>query len=152
MIDSLGLDARMKANIKVRQPLQRLTIKQSLKVDSELCDLIRDRVNVKEVVFSDREDFDAVLDTNITPVLMEEGVVREIIRAVQDTRKQKGLTPSDSIDLVNGANEACKDVLEKPEWLVMIRDAVFAKSIKVNDISGEDKTVIDKVEFNVALI
>ena len=151
-IVSLGLDARMKANIKVRQPLQRLTIKQSLKVDSELCDLIRDRVNVKEVVFSDREDFDAVLDTNITPILMEEGVVREIIRAVQDTRKQKGLTPSDSIDLVIGANEACKDVLEKPEWLVMIRDAVFAKSIKVNDISGEDKTVIDKVEFNVALV
>jgi isoleucyl-tRNA synthetase len=47
---SLGLEARMKAKINVRQPLSRLTIKSSMKLSSDYLDLIKDEVNVKEVI------------------------------------------------------------------------------------------------------
>jgi isoleucyl-tRNA synthetase len=48
-----------------------------------------------------------VLDINITPELKVEGDYRELVRAVQDLRKAKGLTPSDPISItINTAMEA----------------------------------------------
>jgi isoleucyl-tRNA synthetase len=150
-IVSLGLDARMKADSKVRQPLSELKVKsEKLKVGEEFVTLIKERLNVKKVSFVEMEE-SVVLDLEITKELKEEGIVREIIRAVQDMRKQKGLTPSDPIELTIGANEACKDILEKPEWLVMIRDTVLAKAIHVKTIGEGDKIVIDDIEFTIKL-
>jgi isoleucyl-tRNA synthetase len=151
-IVSLGLDARMKADIKVRQPLGKLKVKSlKSKVEEEYLILIKERLNVKEVVFDETIANEVELDTNITAELKEEGVVREIIRAVQDMRKKNGLTPSDPIVLHVGANEAGKDVLEKPEWLMMIRDTVLAKNIEVKNIGDGEKLVIDSMEFVLSL-
>jgi isoleucyl-tRNA synthetase len=150
-IVSLGLDARMKADSKVRQPLGELKVKsEKYKVGEEFVTLIKDRLNVKKVSFVDINE-DVLLDLEITQELKEEGIVREIIRAVQDMRKKKELTPSDPIELTIGANEACKDILEKPEWLVMIRDTVFAKTINVNTIGEGDKAVLEEVEFSISI-
>lgn len=148
----MGLEARQQKNVKVRQPLRALTVKdQKLKLEDKFLDLIKDRLNVKEVVFDETIQNEVELDLEITQALREEGVVREIIRAVQDMRKQKGLTPSDPIELTIGANEACKDVLEKPEWLVEIRGTVLAKEIHVKTISEGDKVVVDDIEFTIQI-
>jgi len=54
-------------------------------------------LNVKKVV-ADKELAEEVqLDTNITPELEEEGRVRDLIRAIQDMRKEKGLKPGDKM-------------------------------------------------------
>lgn len=90
-IASLGLEARSRANIKIRQPLSSL----SVKLGSAYVDIIKDEVNVKEIINEDRED--AVLDTNLTPELIEEGQVRELIRNIQDMRKENGLKPGDAM-------------------------------------------------------
>ncbi len=150
-IVSLGLEARMKADSKVRQPLAKISVKKSFEVPEEFQILIKERLNVKSVEWTDDIESDVALDTNITAELKEEGVVREIIRAVQDMRKKNGLTPSDPIVLHIGANEAGKDVLEKPEWLMMIRDTVLAKNIEVKTIGEGEKIVIDEIEFTIAL-
>ncbi len=50
-IVSLGLEARQKAGIKVRQPLQKLTTNNS-QLTNEYVELIKDELNVKEVEFS----------------------------------------------------------------------------------------------------
>jgi isoleucyl-tRNA synthetase len=50
------------------------------------------------VAFLDTEGF-VVLDTATTPELEAEGLARDIIRAVQDTRRSAGLDVSDRIDL-----------------------------------------------------
>ena len=91
-IVSLALEARSKANIKVRQPLQKLEAKVK-KLEVGYLELIKDEINVKEIV---DKDIDGVeLYTTLTPELIEEGKVRDAIRAIQDMRKEKGLSPKD---------------------------------------------------------
>ncbi len=103
-VSSRGLELREKAGIKIRQPLATLTAKQ-LPSSTELRQLIADEVNVKAIVeasaaVSEAQDValqteDVVLDTTLTDELREEGLVREVVRAVQDVRKKAGLTIAD---------------------------------------------------------
>lgn len=108
-ICSLALEARQKAGIKVRQPLQKLQV-ESGKLKAEFLDLIKDEVNVKEVV---QGDF--MLDTTITDELKREGEERDVIRAVQDLRKVAGLSSHDAAVLVSAdvAFGAHKDALKR---------------------------------------
>ncbi len=100
-IVSLALEKRMAANIKVRQPLTKLKIKNSRLNNSDpaFLDLIKDEINIKEVVFDESIAEDVELDQTITPELKKEGEVREIIRMIQDLRKENELTPDQKITL-----------------------------------------------------
>lgn len=98
---SLGLEKRMTANIKVRQPLTEVRIKSEiLKGKHNLIDLIREELNVKRVAILPSLSVDVELDTEITNELKEEGMVRDVVRFVQDLRKQAGLSPKDKAVLV----------------------------------------------------
>lgn len=93
-IVSLGLEARSHAGIKVRQPLQKLQITDSkLRGQNELLDLIRDEVNVKEITFGET----MMLDTALTQELREEGMVRELVRNIQEMRRDMELKPKNVI-------------------------------------------------------
>jgi isoleucyl-tRNA synthetase len=96
-IASLGLEARSKAKINVRQPLKSLKVesRKSKVEDTALLDLVKEEVNVKEVVFDANLSTEVELDTYITPELEEEGELRDLIRAIQDRRKEQGLTIQD---------------------------------------------------------
>ena len=85
-----ALEPRDKAGVKVRQPLQKLTI-GGVPLTEEYLALIRGEVNVKEVVIG----AELVLETSITPALQEEGIVRDIIRLVQDARKVAKMKPGE---------------------------------------------------------
>jgi isoleucyl-tRNA synthetase len=120
-IVSLGLEARQKAGIPVRQPLGKLEINKTL--DKAYLDVIKDELNVKTVI-SGRE---FKLDTQITPELKEEGSYRELVRAIQDLRKKEGFTPSDKIVLTVG--EENRSLVQK--FGSEIKRAVLASEIKV---------------------
>lgn len=102
-IVTLALDARKKAGISVRQPLQKLNIKDEKLKGSKyvggLLELVMDEVNVKEVLFGGEKEGEVWLDTYITTELQEEGNLRELVRYIQDARKGMGLTPSQKIKL-----------------------------------------------------
>lgn len=100
---TLGLEARQKANIKVRQPLSTLTINQ--KLDGEYLELLKDEVNVKEIISGS----EIALDTNITEELKREGDFREFLRSVQGLRKDNDLSPSDLVTLV--IPESSKEII-----------------------------------------
>ena len=107
-IVTLALAERAAKAIKVRQPLTKLKVKsQKLKVlGEELLELIKDEVNVKEIVFDGTIKQDIELDVTITQELKEEGMVRDLIRSVQDLRKEEGLKPEDKISVwLNGSND-----------------------------------------------
>lgn len=93
---SLALEARQKANIKIRQPLETLHAKTEL--TAPYLEVIRDELNVKTVILDTTIEGDVHLNTTLTPELLEEGEVREAIRAIQEMRKEKNLTPKDMID------------------------------------------------------
>ncbi len=106
-----GLEARAKAGIKVRQPLASLKIKLNLL--KEFTDLIKDEVNVKEVVCDESIENAVELDLNISEELKEEGIMRDVVRSIQELRKTMNLKPSDRINLAVNTNENGKMVFQK---------------------------------------
>ena len=95
-ITALILTQRAIAGIKVRQPLSGVKIKNSfLKNEKELLDLLKEEVNVKEVIFNNKIKKEVELDLKITLQLKEEGDVREVIRQIQEMRKKAGYKPKD---------------------------------------------------------
>jgi len=127
-ICTLGNALRKKLAIPVRQPLQSITVK-SEGLSKEYCILIEDELNVKEVLFDVELEEAAVLDTAITETLKAEGDYRELIRAVQDLRKQQGLTPSDVISVT--VSPAIETLLTP--FMDDFKKTVLAQSVVVDD-------------------
>ncbi len=100
---SQGLADRATAGIKVRQPLA--TAKVTLDFDlsaashSEMIEIIKEELNVKEVRVSRGDKMGIKLDTKLNESLEQEGYAREIIRIVQNARKKANLNVDDRITL-----------------------------------------------------
>src|SRR5262245_1252605 len=88
-VTSLALEAREKESIKIRQPLALLEVKENM--PRELQQVVKEEVNVKEVRIDQTLQGDIRLDTTLTPELREEGTLRNIIRLVQERRKEEKL-------------------------------------------------------------
>jgi isoleucyl-tRNA synthetase len=133
-IVSLGLEARAKANVKVRQPLGKIKIKKSkIKIGEDLIKLIKDELNVKEIIFDEKILGEVELDMEISLELKEEGNLRDLIRGFQDLRKKAGLMPGQKIVLIVQAEEQAKEFMEK-----------FAEEIKKS--AG-----LEKLEFSISM-
>jgi isoleucyl-tRNA synthetase len=88
---------------RVRQPLASATINSSkyseiLNNESYLKE-IKDEVNIREIKIGVGEKV-CVLDTNITDELKMEGTYRELVRMIQDKRKEANLKVSDMVSIV----------------------------------------------------
>ena len=99
-IITAGLAERMKkteteAQIKVRQPLAKL-VYAGEKLDDFYEQIIMEEVNVKSVEHGEA----LALDKTLTPELLEEGKIRELIRFIQAARKKAGLNVDDRIRLM----------------------------------------------------
>jgi len=90
---SKGLELRERANIKVRQPLSKFSAKL-VPVDAGLRQILAEELNVKEITQDDTLD-EPYLATELTPELREEGLVRDLVRRIQEWRKEQGLTVAD---------------------------------------------------------
>ncbi|MGI6335270.1 MAG: class I tRNA ligase family protein [Minisyncoccales bacterium] len=146
-IVNLGLAERSKQGIKVRQPLLSLSVKE-LKIDKELIDLIKEEVNVKEVKEDKKISEDIKLDTTITPELKEEGNIREIIRQIQQMRKDNGFIPEDRINIYYASNEFFDTILERNKEHIL-REVLADKLILSNDQLKEIKIDNNKIYLNI---
>ncbi len=98
----LALAERASSALKVRQPIASLKIKNQkskIKNDKELMDIIKDEINVKEIIFDETIKEAIWLDKKITKELKEEGQARELARQIQDMRKEARLTRKDIITI-----------------------------------------------------
>ena len=128
-IVALALANRAACGIKVRQPLLSLTIKKGAKTLShEFQELIKEEVNVKEIFFKENMADEVELDTTITETLKKEGITRDLIRQVQDLRKQAGLRPGDRVKLFIGNASWYQEFFSSYQKEIMAR--VGAQSVE----------------------
>ena len=78
-----------------------------------------------------------VIDTNLTPELIEEGLIREVISKVQSMRKEAGFEVTDRIKLYVDQNDRIIDVIEKNAD--EIKNSVLADLIIFREMSGFEK-------------
>ncbi|MBB6673202.1 isoleucine--tRNA ligase [Cohnella nanjingensis] len=85
------------------------------------------------------------LNTEITPELEQEGIVREVIRAVQDTRKKLDLPIERRVGLMldvdaetEAALRAFDDVLREN---VLVKDVAFGRTERTETVQAGDKTI-----------
>jgi isoleucyl-tRNA synthetase len=113
-IVSKALERRAEAGKPIRQVLASMTVTlPDGKLDASFVDLLKDEVNVHDV-FVQIGEVSVELDTTMTPELVREGTVREIIRRVNAMRKSAGLSIEDRIALyVDSAEPEVKKALEE---------------------------------------
>ena len=78
-----------------------------------------------------------VLDTKLTPELIEEGFVREIISKIQTMRKEAGFEVMDHIAVSSAADEKAAAVFERNAKEIM--SEVLAESITAGSLTGYEK-------------
>ena len=142
-IITAGLAERMKkteteVQIKVRQPLAKL-VYAGEKLDDFYEQIIMEEVNVKSVEHGEA----LVLDKTLTPELLEEGEIRELIRFVQAARKKAGLNVDDRIRLMVS--------MEVPEtYREMLMNEVLAEEL-VNEGNFAYDEIVKVQGENVAI-
>lgn len=78
-----------------------------------------------------------VLDTQLTPELIEEGFVREIISKIQTMRKESGFDVMDRITVYAEGNEKLAKIMA--DNAAVIKDIVLANDIQFNVMAGVAK-------------
>jgi predicted alpha/beta hydrolase family esterase len=135
--------------IKVRQPLAKLTYGGE-KLDDFYEQIIADEVNVKAVIASEAEQSsDVLLDKKITPELRREGQAREVIRLIQNARKEAGLNVDDRIVVdITTDDKDLKQAIE--EFGEVIATETLATKFASND-GYKVVAKIDEAELTIQL-
>jgi isoleucyl-tRNA synthetase len=128
-----ALEARVKADIKVRQPIASVS---GPDIPADLRAVVLDELNAKDYLVVTGP---VAIDTNLTPRLKAEGAVRGLMRAVQGKRKDLQLEPKDEISLHietdalgQAAIEDCKELLVS---------TVGAQGVEYEEVNGEEVVV-----------
>lgn len=161
-----GLSIRAENSLKVRQPLAGATLKGVYRdFPSDLIDIVKEELNLKDVKVDDAQPkpdktfienleesnfqqlYQIELDLKLTPELKREGMAREVIRHVQNARKEAGLQVDDRINLhfhtthkeLQKAIKEFADTISQETLAKTLSDKAleFNTSVKVNSIDLE---------------
>ena len=100
-ICEMGNGERKNLGLPVKQALASLTVMgdySSIKDDHDLLQLIKEELNVESVLFAEGKE-SVVYDVVITNDLKEKGLAREIVRSIQEARKQADCRLDERIDI-----------------------------------------------------
>lgn len=100
-------------------------------------DLLIDIAQVEGFVSDGNGKVTVVLDTNLTPKLVEEGFVREIISKVQTMRKEAGFEVMDKITVFVKDNEKITALVNKN--IEELKSEVLATQVITGSIDGYSK-------------
>ena len=100
-------------------------------------DLLIDMAQMEGYVSEGDNTVTVVLDTNLTPELIEEGYVREIISKVQTMRKEAGFEVMDKIRVSAKGNAKIEELMKANE--AEIKSEVMADDIRFDEVSGYEK-------------
>ena len=116
----------------------------STEAELEKEDLLIETAQVEGFESASDYGITVVLNTNLTPELIEEGFVREIISKIQTMRKDSGYEVMDNVILYQSGNDKIKEIIDKNKTQIM--NEVLAVEIKLDtpcdnqkewDLNGE---------------
>ena len=105
------------AELKADGVLTLPSVSDDVKLSEE--DLLITMTQMEGYVTEGDNTVTVVLDTNLTPELVEEGFVREIISKIQTMRKEAGFEVMDKISIYYHADEKVADIFNKYENDIM---------------------------------
>ncbi len=154
-IVELGLAARAEAGIKVRQPLG-IIYTHKILLPKGFADVVSEELNVEKVekgvgegITKQAFDTTVTLGVTITPELKEKGLLREIIRTINQIRKEQKLTISDRVIVRYSTNDApLRFIFEK--YVEEIKKSVLAFSIEEGE--AEQEIEIEGSKLKIAVI
>jgi isoleucyl-tRNA synthetase len=151
-----GLSLRAEAGIKVRQPLAKATVRhaESLTDEAFFSLILSEELNLKAVNFLRSSEVEAMtidLDLELTPDLRQEGLMREVIRHVQQARKQAELQVDDRITLhLASADAEITSLLTNDSLTEVIKQETLAESL--NSDAETAYEMVAKVEGSLLTI
>ena len=120
-ICEVGHAQRKIAGVKVRQPLPGITVRcEEKELSSEFIQIFLDELNVKGADWQQipgLKEPEVILNTTITPELKAEGEARELVRTIQDLRKENGCSVKDRI------------VIHVPSWPKEFEDYIKRETL-----------------------
>ncbi|MEA2007110.1 MAG: isoleucine--tRNA ligase [Patescibacteria group bacterium] len=161
-IVEVGLSIRAENGLKVRQPLSVLHV-QIEELGDDFVTLIKDEVNVKNVEIGKihkssnvkiKEDkaLKVGLDIGMTEELELEGMMREVVRHIQNARKQAGFDVDDRIELYHRGAEALFEAFKEDITKETLANVISSISYDIGDADFEKKIKIgEEDEFTVWL-
>jgi isoleucyl-tRNA synthetase len=102
----------------VQQGERRVTLPSGEKLTLETADVLVEKVPKEGFAVASNGMYTAVLDTALTEALVQEGLAREVIRAVQDYRKKLDLPVNLRIDLELSGDAEVKEAVTSFEGLL----------------------------------
>lgn len=141
-----GLSLRAQNGLKVRQPLNSVTIPSAGNL-VDFNSILTEELNVKSVQVGG----DFGLDMNITTELKSEGIAREVIRHIQSARKKAGLNVDDRIGL-----SMITDNAETQEAIKTHQETIKHETLAVEILDSivdgyEESVKIEEAELKIAL-
>lgn len=153
-IVALGQSARVDAKIKVKQPLEKIEVDTTIRLEDWMKLQIMEELNVKSVVenkinkviftnsIKTSQKSCVLLDINLSKELLEEGLIREIFRSIQTERKKAGLnigqmakcayyTESKDLETIISQNKS--EIMKKASLLSLDNKKVENSVYKFND-------------------
>lgn len=124
-MDELNTDGSLKLNINGQEVV---LFKE---------DLLIDTAQTEGYVSEQDGETTVVLDTNLTPELVEEGYVREIISKIQTMRKEAGFEVTDKISVTHNGNTKIAELMKGHEG--EIKSEVLAMTVTEEPVKGYSK-------------
>lgn len=147
-----GLGQRASEGVKVRQPLATFDIFGQAAEDlKRYHEIFEEELNVKVVNFKNGiGELVGKLDFELTDKLKQEGLTREVIRAIQNARKQAGLNVDDRINLILLADdENLKQAIN--EFRDEICKEVLAVGTQVSAEAFDQLVQVEKIDLGIKL-
>ena len=132
-----GLDGNQAMDTLNETDLLSFETQDGTKVELAKEDLLIDMAQVPGFVSEGDNFVTVVLDTNLTPELIEEGFVREIISKIQTMRKEAGFEVMNHINVFQDGNDKLAEILKN--HTKEIKKEVLADNILIGTMGGHTK-------------
>lgn len=128
----VGHSQRKSENLPVKQPLSSATITGAGQIenDKQLLQLIKDELNLESLDLKTGDDVSLTLDTKITQSLLDKGQARDLMRKIQEARKEAQCRLDEIVDVIS------------PSWPKSQEDEIKQKTLVRNLTLGESLKIV----------